>query len=145
MKQNVVGLRGFFDGFFRLPLPLWAGFLAGWPGLPNNDQHESWLKRMIYGVNFLARLRFSVAADMVASIVVYMITEGPPLVQSVTPLLGEPESYEYKRNMDRVGDVAAKEEARRMLQESAVTEDIPVSFDPVKDSTEARVKEDAFQ
>jgi lycopene beta-cyclase len=25
MKQDVVGLRGFFDGFFRLPLELWGG------------------------------------------------------------------------------------------------------------------------
>lgn len=25
MKQNVVGLRGFFDGFFRLPLEQWGG------------------------------------------------------------------------------------------------------------------------
>ena len=25
MKQDVVGLRGFFDGFFRLPLAMWAG------------------------------------------------------------------------------------------------------------------------
>jgi lycopene beta-cyclase len=30
MKQNVEGLRGFFSGFFSLPLELWAGFLAGW-------------------------------------------------------------------------------------------------------------------
>jgi lycopene beta-cyclase len=29
MQKDVVGLRGFFDGFFKLPLPLWAGFLAG--------------------------------------------------------------------------------------------------------------------
>eukprot|EP00971_Amphidinium_carterae_P205294 4074613-Amphidinium_carterae.1 len=27
-------------GFFRLPEPLWAGFLAGWPTLPGNENHE---------------------------------------------------------------------------------------------------------
>lgn len=66
MKQNVVGLRGFFDGFFRLPLPLWAGFLAGWPGLPNNDRHETWFARMWFGINFIARLPLPVALDMAA-------------------------------------------------------------------------------
>ena len=53
MKQNVVGLRGFFDGFFKLPLPLWGGFLAGWPGLPNNDKHETWWARLVYGLTFV--------------------------------------------------------------------------------------------
>ena len=27
MKQNVIGLRGFFDGFFRLPLEQWGGYV----------------------------------------------------------------------------------------------------------------------
>lgn len=129
MKQNVVGLRGFFDGFFRLPLPLWAGFLAGWPGLPNNDRHETWLARIVYGLNFLVRIPPTVALDMLSSIVTYSVQEGTPLLQSVTPFFGEPSSYEYKRNNDRVGDVAAKLEARRMIQESTVTADLPVSFD----------------
>ena len=106
MKQNVVGLRGFFDGFFRLPLELWGGFLAGWPGLAYNENHEAWFKRMWFGLSFVIRLPVSVALDMAASIAQYSLT-GISLMQSVTPFFGEPYSYAYKRNMDRVGDVVS--------------------------------------
>lgn len=129
MKQNVVGLRGFFDGFFRLPLPLWGGFLAGWPGLPNNDKHETWTARLWYGVNFLSRLNPKVALDMVANIVYYMLFENLALAQSVTPFLGEPDSFDSKPNQDRIGDIAAKIEARQMIQESSISMDLPVDFD----------------
>jgi lycopene beta-cyclase len=130
MKQDVVGLRGFFDGFFRLPEPLWAGFLAGWPGLPNNDRHETWWARIWYGLQFIARLPPPVALDMLGSIVGYSIFEGTSLMQSVTPFFGEPDSYLTKnRNVANVGDVAAKNEAREMIQESTVTEEMPVDFD----------------
>ena len=129
MKQNVKGLRGFFDGFFKLPLEYWGGFLAGWPGLPWNEYHESWLARLWYGLSFVVRLPPVVALDMAASIATYTIAEGVPLPQSVTPFLGKPASYEYERNKDTIGDVAVKEEARRMIQESKVTEDLPVAFE----------------
>lgn len=105
MKQDVIGLRGFFDGFFRLPLGLWGGFLAGWPGLAHNENHETWLKRLWYGLSFVVQIPLPVALDMAASIVKYSVTEGIDLAQSVTPIFGEPYSYEYKRNMDRIGDV----------------------------------------
>ena len=118
MKQNVVGLRGFFDGFFKLPLELWGGFLAGWPGLAYNENHESWEKRIWFGLNFIVKLPLPVAADMFLSIVSYSLTENFSLIQSVTPLLGDPPSYKYKRNMDSIGDVAAKEEAVGMIRRS---------------------------
>jgi lycopene beta-cyclase len=129
MERNVVGLRGFFDGFFRLPLEMWGGFLAGWKGLPNNDKHESWAARMWFGLNFVARLPPDVALSMLTAIVTYSVTEGAPLLQSVTPFLGEPQSYEWQgeRNVN-VGDVAAKEEARQMIQEAKLM-DVPVDFD----------------
>ncbi|KAL7557138.1 hypothetical protein ACA910_002420 [Epithemia clementina (nom. ined.)] len=129
MKQNVEGLRGFFDGFFRLPMLMWAGFLAGWPGLPDNEYHDAWLARMWYGVLFLSKLPLSVAADMVANIVGFTVLENLSLMQSVTPFLGQPDSYEYKVNTDIVGDVAAKVEARKMIMESKVEEVVPVAFD----------------
>lgn len=129
MKQNVVGLRGFFDGFFRLPLELWGGFLAGWPGLPNNDKHETWLARIWYGVTFLTKLPPGVALDMISSIISYSIAEGTPLLQSVTPFFGEPASYAASPNKDYVGDVAAKKEARLMIAESAAVEEVPVAFE----------------
>lgn len=141
MKQNVVGLRGFFDGFFRLPMELWSGFLAGWPGLPNNEYHDTWYRRLWYGVNFLLKLPPPVAADLVGSIVAYMVTDGVPLPQSVTPFLGEPDSYEYRRNTDRIGDIAAKVEARRMIMEAKLTEEIPVDFESTTKTTTPRSSE----
>mmetsp|Transcript_11469 Transcript_11469/g.15914 ORF Transcript_11469/g.15914 Transcript_11469/m.15914 type:complete len:643 (-) Transcript_11469:121-2049(-) len=128
MKQNVEGLRGFFDGFFRLPLELWGGFLAGWPGLPNNVNHETWNARLWFGLSFVSKLPLKVAVDMFTSIVAYSITNFPDLVQSVTPLMGEPEDYIHVEKPELMGDVAAKAEAKRMIAESRVTEDVPVAF-----------------
>jgi len=130
MNQDVVGLRGFFGGFFRLPLELWAGFLAGWPGLPNNDKHESWTARMWFGLNFVIRIPPAVALSMVWSIINYSISEGAPLPQSVTPLFGEPTSYEYQDALKaNIGDVACKIEARKMILQSKVEEVVPVAFE----------------
>ncbi|KAK1746531.1 lycopene beta cyclase [Skeletonema marinoi] len=129
MKQNVEGLRGFFDGFFKLPLELWGGFLAGWPGLPNNENHETWWARLKFGLSFVSKLPPLVALDMLVSIATYSITEGVPLPQSVTPLLGLPDGYEYKEKSATVGDVAAKSEAMKMIMESKVEEVVPVAFE----------------
>jgi hypothetical protein len=130
MKQTVVGLRGFFNGFFQLPLELWAGFLAGWPGLPNNNRHESWQARIWFGINFLTRLPAQVALEMIAAIVGYSLSEGAPLPQSVTPFLGAPPSYEYQDfAMETVGDPKAKAEAKRLIMTSKITELVPPAFD----------------
>jgi lycopene beta-cyclase len=134
MQQNVVGLRGFFDGFFKLPLELWAGFLAGWPGLPNNDKHESWSARIWFGMNFIVRLPPQVALEMFASIVKYSLAEGAPLPQSVTPFLGAPPSYDFRDfGMENVGDGKAKAEAKRLIMESKVTELLPAAFEDALD------------
>lgn len=141
MKQDVVGLRGFFDGFFRLPQPMWAGFLAGWPGLPNNDKHETWLARIWFGLTFVSKLPLPVAWSMLVSIITYSITKGVPLPQSVTPFLGQPASYVSEPNMDFVGDVAAKTEAYRMLSSSTVEEIVPVAFNEKKEATNDEAEE----
>lgn len=141
MKQDVVGLRGFFDGFFRLPLEMWAGFLAGWPGLPNNEKHETWYARMWFGLTFVSKLPLPVAWSMLAMIVTYSITKGVPLPQSVTPFLGQPAAYVSEPNMDFIGDVAAKTEARRMLSESTVEEMVPIAFDETGAAAAVAVKE----
>ena len=126
MKQNVIGLRGFFDGFFKLPLELWGGFLAGWPGLAYNENHESWDRRIIYGLTFITKLPLPVAFDMLTSIISYSIfNEGWSLIQSVTPFLDDPPSYEYKPNNDRIGDVAAKKEAVAMIRQSKAFAEMP--------------------
>jgi len=129
IKQQVQGLRGFFDGFFRLPMEMWSGFLAGWPGLPNNEKHETCFARLLFGLTFVSKLPPLVALDMISSIVTYSISEGIALPQSVTPLFGEPESYEYVERPKAQGDIAAKNEARKMMAESKLEVDIPVPFE----------------
>lgn len=118
MKQNVEGLRGFFDGFFRIPLELWAGFLAGWPGLPYNENHETWFGRLSFGLRFVIKLKLPIAVDMATSIATYTIFETLALAQSVTPFLGKPDSYEYVDLPKEQGDVAAKKEAMNMIENS---------------------------
>lgn len=126
MKQDVIGLRGFFDGFFKLPVELWGGFLAGWPGLAYNENHESWDRRILFGLSFIVKLPFPVALDMFLSIITYsLFNEGWSLIQSVTPLAGKPPSYEYKPNNDRIGDIAAKQEAVEMIQQSKALAEMP--------------------
>ncbi len=143
MKQDVVGLRGFFDGFFKLPLELWGGFLAGWPGLAYNENHETWYKRMLFGLSFVLKLPPPVALDMVGSIVSYSIfNEGWSLIQSVTPFLDPPPSYAYKPNNDRIGDVAAKQEAMEMIRQSKAFAEMPteVAILNSEDKVEEKVK-----
>lgn len=70
-----MGLRGFFDGFFKLPVEVSGGFLAGWPGLIYNVNHETWLKRILFGLNFITKLPPAVGLDMFQSIVSYSIAQ----------------------------------------------------------------------
>jgi len=127
MKQKVDGLRGFFDGFFRVSLELWSGFLAGRPGLPNNNCHDSWFARMGFGLLFIIKLPPPVAAGMFLSIVKSCIS-GIDLMQSVTPLFGNPPGYNYVDQSGERGDLAAKNEAKNMIEKSEVEEEVPVTF-----------------
>uniref|UniRef100_A0A7S4KC45 Uncharacterized protein n=2 Tax=Odontella aurita TaxID=265563 RepID=A0A7S4KC45_9STRA len=115
MKQDVNGLKGFFSGFFKLELGMWAGFLAGWKNLPNNQFHDGWWPRLVFGAIFVTKLPPSVAIDMAASIAAYTFN-GLDLIQSVTPIAGKPdtfdESFKFRSNK---GDVAAKNEAQEMM------------------------------
>jgi hypothetical protein len=113
-------------------------FLAGWPGLAFNESHETWLRRIQFGVNFLTKLPPQVALDMTTNILLYSL-KTTQLMQSVTPIFGEPDSYAYDRNMDRIGDVAAKTEARAMMQQSEVVPEVPVMFDVETETSEASV------
>jgi lycopene beta-cyclase len=70
-----------------------------------------------------------VAFDFISSIVAYTISEGIALPQSVTPLFGEPDSYLFIEKPKNQGDVAAKNEARKMMAESKLEMDIPVPFE----------------
>ena len=53
--QPVEKLRGFFDAFFQLEAAQWGGFLAGWPGLPGNEYHDSWNKRLQFGLSLFVK------------------------------------------------------------------------------------------
>jgi lycopene beta-cyclase len=121
MQQDVEGLKGFFSGFFKLETGMWAGFLAGWQGLPFNEYHEGWLPRLAFGVTFLTKLPLKVAASMVFAIAKYTFDEGPDLIQSVTPFAGKPEPFEAALDFKKstAGDVAAKNEAKEIMGKSA--------------------------
>jgi len=127
MEQDVKGLRGFFDGFFRISEERWGGFLAGRPGLPNNNRHDSWLERMVFGLVFIARIPLPVAVGMFLEIVKSSLG-AIDLPQSVTPLFGDPDGYGFVERPAERGDVAAKSEARRMIKESEVEEEVPDAF-----------------
>lgn len=54
-SQPVEMLRGFFDAFFTLDMETWGGFLAGWPGLPGNDKHATYLARIQFGISIFLK------------------------------------------------------------------------------------------
>ena len=84
------------------------------------------LPLVLFGLSFIVKLPPAVALDMTLSIVTYsLFNEGWSLIQSVTPFLGDPPSYEYKPNNDRIGDVAAKKEAVEMIRQSKALAEMP--------------------
>jgi hypothetical protein len=73
---------------------------------------------------------------MIGSIIAYSITEGVSLPQSVTPFFGLPDGYEYKEKPLVIGDVAAKMEARKMIEDAKIEEVVPVAFEEIPRSRE---------
>eukprot|EP00435_Cladocopium_sp_Y103_P025792 s1925_g6.t1 len=118
MELDVAGLRGWFQGFFNLPEDLWAGFLAGWPSLPGNTNHESWLSRLTFGLQLVTKIPPPIALKLIAAIGRFSLTYGVSLIRSVTPLFGTPPSYAWTPPVpkEEIGDVAAKTEALAMIQ-----------------------------
>jgi hypothetical protein len=59
------------------------GFLAGWPGLTNNEAHETWDRRLVFGLRFwlLAPLSLKVRLAMSG-----VLKGGYSFWRSVTPL-----------------------------------------------------------
>lgn len=118
MKRNTNELKGFIAGFFELDVKLWGGFLAGWKNLPNNEYHEDWLQRLLFGLKALSKLPPKLIISKLVFMLSYSVQENKwvELLQSVTPFLGEPERYEeslmFRRNQ---GDLNAKKEAVEMM------------------------------
>ena len=118
MTLDAEALRGWFAGFFALPQPVWAGFLAGWPGLPGNEHHESRAARLAFGVSLLPKLPPAIALKLAAFIATYSLAHGPALLRSVVPFFGDGDYFGEATEPDRPppGDAAVKAEIRAKLQ-----------------------------
>ncbi len=124
MSQPVERLRGFFSAFFALETVVWGGFLAGWPGLPGNEFHDSWDKRLRFALSLFWLMPNDVRFAMMSYAVTYSFEYGPGLLRSfATPLFGEgPEPYMPASAAGKIpntyvdGDMAAKREALEMIR-----------------------------
>nr|ATD53300.1 lycopene beta-cyclase [Sargassum vachellianum] len=94
MAQHAPILRGFFDGFFKLPLPLWAGFLSGYPNLPHNELHQDWQGRLGFGFQFFLKLAPLVQLQLVMAGVLNGWRYG--LIRSVSPLASGEEAKDLR-------------------------------------------------
>lgn len=128
-SQPVEILRGFFSAFFELEPQVWGGFLAGWPGLPGNENHATFAARLRFGVSIFVKFPAKVAATFVAYMVTFTTRYGPLVLQSIfTPLFEigpaapkPDEGLRVRRAATRAvyqtGDTGAKLEAVEMLRE----------------------------
>ena len=120
MEQPVSSLRGFFSAFFQLPQASWGGFLAGWPGLPGNEYHETWSARLQFALQMFAKMPNPTRLAMVLYAVQYTLKFGPnTLLRSLTPdflLGGGPPDPSYSPPGATIGDEDAKNEARTMMK-----------------------------
>lgn len=116
MRQGSPALRGFFNGFFNLPQSMWSGFLAGWPGLPGNDYHDSWPKRLNFGINFFFLVPLSLKVGLAK---VAVLHGGLDFLRCVTPLATDeyeslarsddpPKSEKYLNSSDDIDDKELK-------------------------------------
>jgi len=127
-SQPVEMLRGFFDAFFTLDMETWGGFLAGWPGLPGNDKHATYLARIQFGISIFLKFPPKVAATFVGYLAKFTVEYGPLILRSIfTPIfeigVGAPPpdpGLRARRQLARdvyvTGDTAAKREAVEMLR-----------------------------
>jgi lycopene beta-cyclase len=121
MIQSVEQLRGFFSAFFAVPMEVWGGFLAGWPGLPHNTNHETWNARLLFALSLFLKMPNSVRLAMIVYSMRYTFEFGPgTLLRSLTPaiLTGEgPRPVKWKAPIDKkfLGDYTAKDEAKEMM------------------------------
>lgn len=122
MQQDVKKLRGFFTAFFSCEQSAWSGFLAGWPGLPNNEYHDRWDRRLTFAFSLFVRMPADVAIAMVLYSIGYTLQYGPnTLLRSLLPpfTLGngplDPRERLELHLKGNDGNVEAKEEAKRMM------------------------------
>jgi len=122
MEQPVASLRGFFIAFFQLDLPVWGGFLAGWPGLPGNEFHETWDARLKFALQMFTKMPNATRLAMMLYAIRYSLAYGPnTLLRSLTPSwflfgAGPADPAPHKGPAATMGDEDAKSEARRMMK-----------------------------
>merc|ERR1712216_227104 len=80
--QDAESLRGFFDGFLRLPASIWHGFLSGWKGLPGNEQHKAWYKRLTFALLVFFYVPMQVRISLLATA---LLQDGSEFFSSVLP------------------------------------------------------------
>ncbi|KAG8464739.1 hypothetical protein KFE25_010107 [Diacronema lutheri] len=86
MAQPASSVRGFFTGFFGLADAEWMGFLAGWRGLPHNDAHDVWHRRLMFGVRMWLLVPPAVKLQLALTAV---FSGGLVFFRSVLPVLQE--------------------------------------------------------
>jgi lycopene beta-cyclase len=149
MEQPVDILRGFFSAFFAIEQDVWSGFLAGWPGLPNNFHHETWDRRIQFALGLFLKMPNPVRIAMILYSIKYTFIYGPNvLLRSLTPsfVFGEgPNDFQWipPPYAEEIGDFAAKNEARRLIAEFKPWSENDKK-DNVIDPLIASVKEDIF-
>jgi lycopene beta-cyclase len=142
MKQPVEKLRGFFSAFFAVEQLVWSGFLAGWPGLPGNEFHDTWNARFSFALKLFVQMPNDVRLAMMLYAIQYTLEFGPAtLLRSLTPgfLFGSgPADPSWQPAPVDIGDVDAKEEARRMMKEFTCTAHSTIHSKSDEEKTEER-------
>ena len=78
--------------------------MAGWPGLPNNEFHETWDRRFNFGIRLwlLAPLSLKLALATAG-----VLNGGYPLIRSVTPFAELPLGFENEAAAEAAAAAAA--------------------------------------
>lgn len=120
MAQRVKSLRGFFSAFFSIDLNVWSGFLAGWPGLPGNFNHESWDRRLGFALTMFTKMPNETRLAIILFAITYTLEYGPgTLLRSLTPsfLFGQgPPELDWQPPLVQMGNIEVKEEAKVMMK-----------------------------
>ena len=141
MQQPVDRLRGFFSAFFAVEQPVWSGFLAGWPGLPGNEYHETWYGRLVFALQLFLKMPNDVRVAMVLYSALHTLEYGPnTLLRSLVPSIAVgqgPADPRWTAPAVVLGDDEAKREAREAMKAfepsagsrgGAATEALPAPF-----------------
>jgi hypothetical protein len=66
------------------PNQVWGGFLAGWPGLPGNENHATYAARLRFGISIFLKFPAKVATTFVAYLATFTARYGPLVPQQTS-------------------------------------------------------------